>query len=112
MDHTSLIKNIELNFESLHSGAGIHTIGESIRSIVRDLNRLRTDNNEVDLQLKKIAVALMDTYTKQVKYSELMNKAENPGLKLKMEFDDSFFESLVILRKELFKAFEGIKKNP
>ncbi len=108
MGNTELIKELKENFLLLQRGAISQLIGETIRSSVRLIQRLKTEDRQLDLVLKKIAADIMSVYTNQVNYSEMRNKSENPGLNVRPEFDDSFFESLLILKKELFDVLKKI----
>ena len=108
MDNNELIKNIKLTFEELTSRADSLAVKETITSVVRSVNRLQTSDTALNLLLRKISADLMKSYTNQVQYSDLKNKSENPGLKVKPEFDESFFKSLVILKNELFTLLEKL----
>lgn len=102
MKNAELVKELKQSLESINENSSTTAIGEEVRSSVRTINRLNTDRSDLNLQLKKISADLNSLYTNQVQYWELRNKSENPGLKVKPEFDKSFFESLAILKKELF----------
>jgi hypothetical protein len=108
MTNEELLKNINDGFNEIVPGAGSTAIKAAINNVTRSINRLQIDDREINLRLRKISTDLMKTFTNQVQYSELKNKAENPGVKVKTEFDDSFFESLAILKKELFESINKI----
>ena len=108
MTNEALVKSIEQNFESFRPGMNTQLIEKSIRNISRDIGRIKTENKDLALRLKKIAIDIVSVYTNQVRYSDLRNKSENPGLKVKIEFDDGFFESFAILRTEFLGLVEGI----
>jgi len=108
MENSVLAKYLQNNFESLHPELRSELIEETIRNISRDINRLKTNDTDLNLHLKKIAADVMNTYTNQVQYSELRNKSENPGLKVKPEFDESFFQALAILKTELFETLKKL----
>ena len=108
MENPEFIKDIKDGFKNLNSNAGGFSVKENINSITRSINRLRTEDKNVSLHFKKIAADIMNTYTSQVQYSQLKNKSENSGLHVKTEFDAGFFESLAILKAELFKLLEKI----
>jgi len=108
MQNADLIKEIKESFELLSRQENKIAIGESVRSITRSINRLTTDKSELNLHLKKIAADLTSLYTNQLQYWELRSKTENPGLKVKPDFDKSFFDALAILKQELFGALEKL----
>jgi hypothetical protein len=108
MGNSEFIKDIKEGFNNLNSSAGGFSVKENISNITRSINRLRTEDKNVSLHLKKIAADILGAYTCQVQYSQLRNKSENPGLHVKPEFDAGFFESLAILKAELFEVLEKI----
>ena len=108
MENAELIQDLKQSLESINEDTNQRAIGEQVRSSVRTINRLNTDKSDLNLQLKKIVVDLTSLYTNQVQYWELRNKSENPGLKVKPEFDKSFFESLRILKAELFALLDQL----
>lgn len=108
MENSELIKDIKEGFKNLNSNSSGFSVKENINSITGAINRLRTEDGNISLHLKKIAADIMNAYTNQVQYSQLRNKSESPGLQVKPEFDAGFFESLAILKTELFKLLEKI----
>ena len=92
----------------LKPGLSAHSVAETIRGIALDINRLVVEDKEVNLKLKKISVDLMSAYTSELQFQELKNKSENPGLKVKPEFEESFFQSVGILKTELFNILEKL----
>lgn len=102
MENTERIQHIREAFVHIKPGLSASSLGEAIRSLAGDVNRLTTSDKDLNLKLKKIAADLRSSYTSQLQYSELRNKSEHPGLNVKPEFDSSFFESLGILKTELF----------
>lgn len=108
MKKEEAIRDLKENFELLRPGSSSQSIAGAIRSLNRAISLLQTDDKKMNLRLKKIAADLMSAYTSQVQYSELKNKSENPGLKVKPEFDESFFESLGILKAELYQLLDKL----
>lgn len=108
METTELIKDLKESLDAIKEGTSPATIGELVRTSVRSLHRLNTDKSELNLHLTKIAVDLTSLHANQLQYWELRSKSENPGLKVKPEFDGSFFESLKILKIELFEALKKL----
>ena len=108
MDNTDLIKELRENFALLKPGISADSTGELLRSISREINRLNVEDKSMNLHLKKISADLMSAYTSEVQFQELKNKSENPGLKVKPEFEESFFKSIAILRAELFALLEKL----
>ncbi|PBQ33263.1 hypothetical protein CNR22_16265 [Sphingobacteriaceae bacterium] len=108
MQNNELIKDLKETFSLMTQQSSQTTLAEGVRSAVRTINRLSTDKSALNLHLKKIAADLTALYANQLQYWELLSKTENPGLKVKPEFDESFFNSLAILRQELFQALEKL----
>lgn len=108
MENAALIKELKENFDELTKQSSQNAINEIIRTAVRTINRLSTDKSDLNLQLKKIAADLTSLYANQLQYWVMRNKTENPGLKVKPEFDKSFFDSLAILKNELFQSLEKL----
>lgn len=108
MKTTELTKQLKESLDSIKEGSSPATIGELVRTSVRTLQRLNPDKSELNLHLKKIAVDLSSLHTHQLQYWELRSKSENPGLKVKPEFDKSFFDALGILREELYPLLDQL----
>ena len=108
MGNTEIIKSIKLSFEELSSESSAFFIKEAIENAVGRINRLQTSDKNLNLLLRKISADLMKSYSNQLQYSELRNKTENRGLNVKPKFDRSFFESLTILKLELFAVLEKL----
>jgi hypothetical protein len=108
MENAELIKELKKDLDALLEQKNNKELGELIRIVTRSINRLTTDNADLNLRLKKVAADLTNLYTSQLQYWELRNKAENPGLKVKPDFDESFFRSAGVLKTELYTLLDKL----
>jgi hypothetical protein len=106
MTNKELVNNIRESFSEIVPSASLAVIEMQISDIARCINRLRTDDKDKGLRLKRISTDLVKAYTSQVQYLQLRNRSEHPGMNVKAEFDATFFESVHILKEELFLTLE------
>jgi len=103
MSNEEIIKEIRQNFERLSSRKNSE-VKSLVNTISRQIGRLHVQDKELSLTLLKISEDLRNMLTSEKDYFDIKNKTSGTP-EVKTEYSESFFESLNVLKEELYKVF-------
>lgn len=104
MTNEKLIAEIKENFELLGSRRNSE-VNALLNAVNRNVMRLQTRDKQLSLQLLKIVTDLKNMLVSEADYFKLRHPNNRTN---RIEYSDSFFESLDVIKKELFLLLQKI----
>jgi hypothetical protein len=105
MRNSELIADILGNFERIEAGKN-ETVKPALNAITRLISLLKARDREDNLHLLKISSDLKSAEESESQFFTL----NNPRTK-DTEYSDSFYQSIHILKEELFQILDQLKEN-
>ncbi|MCW3076290.1 MAG: hypothetical protein JWO32_899 [Bacteroidetes bacterium] len=104
MSKEEIIKDIRENFEELSTGKNDSKVKTLINTISRQAARLQLKDKSTAIRIHKLMLDLKTTEAGEAEFYKLKKQ----GAGAKMQYSDSFYDAITLLKNDLFKILSAL----